>query len=286
MTSTHSQRLARICDYIQQNLDEAMSTTMLCERAAFSPFHFHRVFQARLGVSVTQYIQLTRLKRASYRLAFEANKRVIDIAMEAKFESPEAFARAFKRITGQTPSSFRAQPNWPHWHSIFDLPLIPTIGGTEMTVRIVEFPTTDIAFARHQGPAEKVLETAGKFIAWRKTTGLSPVETSKTFGIPYSDPKTTPAEDFIWDVGGSISGDVPENPYHVRKGQIPGGRCAVLRHHGSHDTLEKTVYYLYRDWLSQVDESLRDAPCFFHYINLIHEVDECDLLTDVYLPLQ
>jgi AraC-like DNA-binding protein len=36
------------------------------------------------------------LKRASFRLAFEDDKRVIDIALEAGFESPEAFSRAFR----------------------------------------------------------------------------------------------------------------------------------------------------------------------------------------------
>lgn len=155
-----------------------------------------------------------------------------------------------------------------------------------MPVRIIQFPDTPIAFARHKGCPQKVFETAAQFITWRKNTGLSPIATSKTFGIPYSDPKTTPTEDFVWDVGGSITGDVPVNNYGVEKGHIPGGRCAVIRHEGSHSTLERSVYYLYRDWLSTTNESLRDYPCFFQYLNFAHEVDECDLLTEVYLPLK
>ena len=29
-----------------------------------------------------------------------------------------------------------------------------------------------------------------------------------------------------------------------------------------------------------------DFPCFFRYVNLIHEVDECELLTEIYLPIK
>lgn len=285
MNARHNKRLARVCDYIQHNLDEALNPATLCELAALSRFHFHRVFQANLGMSISQYIQLARLKRASLRLAFEADKRVLDIALEAGFESPEAFARAFKRTMGLAPSAFRSQPTWPQWHTVFDMPTISQ-GEPSMTVRTIQFHETPIAFVRHKGSPQKVLETAATFIAWRKATGLSPVRTSKTFGIPYSDPKTTPAEDFTWDVGGSITGDVPSNNFGVEKGIIPGGRCAVIQHKGSHSTLDHCVYYLYRDWLSTTNETLRDYPCFFQYINFAHEVDECDLLTEVYLPLK
>jgi AraC-like DNA-binding protein len=65
------------------------------------------------------------LKRASYRLAFEGDKRVIDIALEAGFESPEAFSRAFKRTFDQSPSEFRAEPKWPEWHMRFQFHVKP-----------------------------------------------------------------------------------------------------------------------------------------------------------------
>lgn len=68
----------------------------------------------------------------------------------------------------------------------------------------------------------------------------------------------------------------------VKNGEIPGGRCAVIRHKGSHDNLDESIYGVYREWLPESGEEIRDYPCFFHYINLIHEVDECDLLTDIF----
>jgi AraC family transcriptional regulator len=43
---------------------------------------------------------------------------------------------------------------------------------------------------------------------------------------------------------------------------------------------------LYRDWLPESGEELRDFPLFFHYHNFVHEVAEHELLTDIYLPLK
>jgi AraC family transcriptional regulator len=234
---------------------------------------------------VTRYIQLARLKRASYRLAFENEKRVIDIALEAGFESPEAFARAFKRTFDQSPSEFRGEPNWPEWHLRFQFQPKP-YGAIPMNVNIIQFETTKVALLEHLGAPEKVLEAAGKFIAWRKATGLSPVKTSKTFGIPYSDPKTTEPEKFRWDVCGTIDTDIPANDYGVKNGIIPGGKCAVVRHKGSHSNLDTSIYAFYREWLPNSGEEIRDYPCFFHYVNFIYEVDECDLITDIYFPLK
>ena len=116
---------------------------------------------------MTRFIQLARLKRASFRLAFEPEKRVIDIALEAGFESPEAFSRAFKRTFDQSPSQFRAKPQWPQWHRRFDFHNQP-YGDKTMNVEIVNFETTKVALLEYLGPPDKVLETAGKFIAWRK----------------------------------------------------------------------------------------------------------------------
>jgi len=285
LANNSAERISRACEYINHNLDEELVLDNICEVAALSKYHFHRMFSAQIGMSLAKFVLLARLKRASFRLAFQSEKRIIDIAFEAGFESSEAFSRAYKRTFLQSPSDFRAQPNWQHWKSCFEYRLSP-IREINMQVKIVDFAATKVALLEHLGPADKVLETAGKFINWRKETGLSPVKTSKTFGIGYSDPKTTEPEKFRWDVCGSITGDVPENSYGVKLGEIPAGRCAVIRHIGSHAQLDQSIYYFCQQWLPNSDEEVRDYPCFFHYINLMFEVDECDLITDIYFPLK
>ena len=59
------QRISLVCDYINQHLDDELTVSLLSDVAALSKFHFHRVFVAFMGVNVSKYILLARLKRAS-----------------------------------------------------------------------------------------------------------------------------------------------------------------------------------------------------------------------------
>ena len=155
-----------------------------------------------------------------------------------------------------------------------------------MEVNIINFNETRVALLEHRGAPALINESAMKFIEWRKQTGLSPVKTSKTFGIAYDDPEQTEPEAFRFDICGSVSSEIAENPQGVKNGVIPAGRCAVVRHLGSHDRIGESAYYLYREWLPGSDEELRDFPLFFHYLNLLPETAEADLVTDIYLPLK
>jgi len=285
MKNTKIERIHRVCDYIHQHLDDELSLNILSDVACYSKFHFHRLFIAHVGVSVVKFAQFARFKRAAYRLAFETEKRVTDIALEAGFETSEAFYRAFKRTFNISPSQFRNEPNWPYFNAQFNFQ-VPNLKVKNMKVEIVEFSPQTVAMLTHIGPVNNLLNTAAQFIAWRKETKRSPVKTSKTFGIAYNDPAVTEEGKFKFGFAGSIDKPIAENKYGVVNGKIPGGRCAVIRHFGSHDKIGDTVYYLYTQWLAQSNEEVREFPCFFHYLNLIHEVDECDLITDIYLPIK
>ena len=80
--------------------------------AGFSKFHFHRQFSKLLGIGVYKYVQLVRLKRAAYQLAFRNQERIIDIALASGYESHEAFSRAFKKIVGTKPAIAKLEEMW------------------------------------------------------------------------------------------------------------------------------------------------------------------------------
>lgn len=280
----YAQRFERVFEYIEQHLDEPMNVEQLGGVAYFSKFHFHRQFSEYTGLGVAAYVRILRLRRASYRLVFSRQERITDIALDAGFESPEAFSRAFKQAFGQSPSQFRKSPLWQPWSERFRLP--PRERREKMDVKIVDFAETQVAVLAHRGSPQKVNDSALVFIEWRKQSGLSPVKTSRTFGVAYDDPERTDPERFRFDICGEVSGPVPENPQGVVTGVIPGGRCALVRHLGSHDRIGDSVYPLYRQWLPESGEELRDFPLFFQYLNLFPEVAEHELVTDIYLPLK
>ena len=281
----HEERIKRVCDYINNHLDEDMSLEKLSIVAICSKYHFHRIFKSFMGLSTIQFVLLARMKRASFRLAFEPEKSIIDIAYEANFESPEAFSRAFRRIFKQSPSQFRNNPEWQSWHSKYESGP-PIVGENIVDIKVINFEEKKVVLIEHKGDPKLVFDTTAKFIAWRKETGLSPIKKSDTFGIPYNDPNDTPSAEYRFDICGTHNGEVPDNQYGAKSGVIPSGRCAVAQHKGSHDKISDTVYYLYQTWLPDSGEELRDFPCFFHYLNFVHEVDECELVTDIYLPIK
>lgn len=283
-SSQYAARFNKLFDHIDRNLDAKLSVDDLSEIVNFSKFHFQRQFSDYCGITIGRYIQLMRLRRASYRLVFNKLDRIIDIALDSGFESPEAFARAFKAAFGQTPSDFRKAPAWKPWSERFQFP--DRERKQTMDVKIVTFAETKVAAIEHRGPTSGIPDSAAIFIDWRKSTSLSPIATSRTFGIAYDNPDTTEPEKFRFDICGEVKTAIPSNPQGVINKVIPGGRCAVVRHVGPHDTIGDTIYPLYRDWLPQSGEELRDFPLFFHYLNLIPDTPECDLMTDVYLPLR
>ena len=282
--SAYAEKFNRVFDYIDRHLGEELSVERLSQVANFSKFHFHRQFSEYAGITVFRYIRLMRLKRASYRLVFSEQARIIDIALEAGFENPESFSRAFKNAFGQTPSQFRTSPAWQPWNEQYRIPASER--KPVMEIEIVDFETTAVAALEHRGAPERVNDSARLFIEWRKASRLSPVKTSKTFGIAYDNPETTEPEKFRFDICGSVTAAVPVNPQGVMNKVIPAGRCAVVRHFGSHDKMGENIYYLYREWLPESGEELRDFPLFFHYLNLMPETPEHELVTDIYLPLK
>jgi len=282
--SNYKRRFDRVFDYIDRHLDEELNVELLSRVANFSKFHFHRQFAVYTGINVFRYIQLMRLRHASYQLVFEEQRRITDIALESGFENPESFSRTFKKTFGQTPSQFRKRPAWQPWTERYQF--TKRERSVEMNVEIVEFEETLVAVLEHRGNPSLINDSAKRFIEWRKSTGLSPVKSSDTFGIAYDDPNTTEASQFRFDICGEVYESVPKNPHGVINKVIPGGRCARVRHHGSHERIGECAYYLYRDWLPESGEELRDFPIFFHYLNLIPETPEHKLVTDVYLPLK
>jgi AraC family transcriptional regulator len=154
-----------------------------------------------------------------------------------------------------------------------------------MDVKLVMTDVVCVAVVEHRGDPARIEDSVLRMIEWRKASGLSPVSSSQTYGIAYDNPESTAPADFRFDICASVSAPVPANPQGVTSKTLPGGRCAVLRHVGSHARIGESVRYLLQQWLPGSGERLRDFPVYFHYLNLNVDTAECELLTDVYLPL-
>ena len=84
----YTKRFNAVLAYIQANLEGDLSVNTLSRVANFSAFHFHRQFTAFVGVPVSRYVQLMRLRRAAHSLATAADYSVLEAALSAGFDSP------------------------------------------------------------------------------------------------------------------------------------------------------------------------------------------------------
>ena len=101
--------LAEVLAYIEAHRDEPMTLAELASVAGFSPYHFSRLFTARFGESVMDYVRTVRLQAASSRLVGDNPPSLIDLAFDCGFESQEAFTRAFRRAYGVPPGQYQRQ---------------------------------------------------------------------------------------------------------------------------------------------------------------------------------
>ncbi|MEG3146864.1 AraC family transcriptional regulator [Sphingomonas sp. RT2P30] len=282
-------RMQRVLDHIDRHLDDDLDLDMVSGIAAFSKFHFHRQFSATFGLSLHRYVQLARMKRASYRLAYSDAQRVTEIAMDAGYDAPDAFARAFRQRFGQSPSSFRSSPDWAPWHAAFE-PLDDarsrlmqkTFTPDDVTIRDV--PPTPVAIMEHRGDPATLGATIQRFIVWRRAAGLHPSK-SPTFTVWRSERRPAAPDDFSLDLCVGTDRPIAAADETVSAGEIPGGRCAVLRVVGNTDNLEPAALYLYRDWLPASGEEARDFPLYCQRLAMFPEVAEHETVAEVFLPL-
>jgi AraC family transcriptional regulator len=232
------------------------------------------------------------MKRASWRLAFRDAERVVDIALAAGYETPEAFAKAFKRATSQTSTDFRREPRWQGWleklepvHEARQRIMPPKYRIED--VSIIDFPATRVAVLEHRGDPATIGDSIRRFIAWRRMHHLPP-RVSNTFNILYDDPATTPPAAFRLDLCAGVPDQRAIEPGEqgIIERTLPAGRCALLRHKGSDDGIGAALLFLYAEWLPQSAEEPREHPPFLRRISYFPDVGENEAVTEAYLPLR
>ena len=99
-------QITRARRYIEEQHKENISLAAVARRAGMSRFSFCKVFKRVTGLNFTHYRCRIRVEKAK-NLLLNLNYRVSEIAFESGFQSVTEFNRAFKRIAGESPTSYR-----------------------------------------------------------------------------------------------------------------------------------------------------------------------------------
>lgn len=98
--------IRKTIEYIEEHLLYENCAVDVMRQVNISPMLFQKGFQVLTGYTTTVYIRNRRLYLAALELQ-NTDKRVIDIALEYGYETPESFTKAFTRFHGANPTQVR-----------------------------------------------------------------------------------------------------------------------------------------------------------------------------------
>jgi AraC family transcriptional regulator len=98
--------LLRAVERLRSDSDADVSLAALAADAGLSRFHFCRAFKESTGLSPHAWLRQHRLEQAMTMLR-DTDASVVSVAMALGYASQTAFAAAFRRLTGETPSDWR-----------------------------------------------------------------------------------------------------------------------------------------------------------------------------------
>ena len=156
----YRERIVRTLVYLQQHLDDPLDLEQVAGVAAFSPFHFHRIFRGLVGETLREHTRRLRLERAAGCLK-RNDRPVTEVALQAGFETHESFTRAFGDMFGVPPSAYRAahkpapdSASDTHYEDVerYHAPTYSELPPVE----VKELPPVRMIFLRHVGPYDQV----------------------------------------------------------------------------------------------------------------------------------
>lgn len=100
--------------FIDANYAEDLSLAAVARAARMSTFYFCKQFKKATGLSFTEYLGRVRVEKAKEQL-LKPHARVSEIAYEVGFQSLTHFNRVFKKLSGKSPTIYRANLPFAHF---------------------------------------------------------------------------------------------------------------------------------------------------------------------------
>lgn len=104
--SVESPVVTKARQYIATHLGSELSLPEVARAVNMSAYYFCKLFKRALGFTFTSYVSRSRVEHTK-QLLLNPHTRVSEAAFEAGFQSLSQFNRAFRRITGESPTTYR-----------------------------------------------------------------------------------------------------------------------------------------------------------------------------------
>jgi AraC-like DNA-binding protein len=97
----------RARNFIDEHFEEELSLPRVAKAVSISGNHLSEKFKRVTGVNFVEYVARTRFEKAR-GLLHDSNLRVSEIAFAVGFQSLSQFNRVFKKLSGKSPTEYRA----------------------------------------------------------------------------------------------------------------------------------------------------------------------------------
>jgi AraC family transcriptional regulator len=278
MPTDTERRMLRVIDHIHDNPAGDLSLDALADVAAFSRFHWHRVYRAVTGETAAQTVRRMRLHHAAVALT-QGTESVARIAQAVGYANVSTLTRAFSDAYGMPPQAFRARGELRPFP-----PNQPVKGPLMYPVSIRTDAARRLAAVPHQGAYHDINRAFEKLFATIVARGQIK-DTGLMVGVYYDDPSVTPLADLRSHAGAIVGDDVPLAA-PLEDVRLPAGRHAVLTFTGPYAGLPAAYDQLYGNWLPASGEAPADTPPFEVYLNSPMDTPQDRLMTEICMPLK
>ena len=267
-------RVDRAARLLAERLDDPLDADALARAVGVSRFHFQRIYRAATGETLLETLVRLRASRALELLA--SGVSVTEVAGAVGYETPQAFARAFRQWTGMSPSAGRGQAE--RLLANFRRPLPPEPKPVQVEITsIAPLRLTVVRTRRPFGPLNDVYEGLFEAIAMQERLE----EVVGIYGIPENDPLSDP-QAMEHHIAGVCLGAATLDGYETMN--VDAATALRLRHTGAFEQIDAASVDLYR-YVIEHDLALQDVPPLHHHLDDPEEVPEARLRTDLYLKL-
>ncbi|HWJ79607.1 MULTISPECIES: helix-turn-helix domain-containing protein [Bacillaceae] len=102
----YSKTITTCKDYIYKHIYDDISHNDIANKAELSPKYLSVLFKKEVGITVSEYIQQTKIEEAK-KLLIHSKTPISVICTMLNFNDQSYFTKVFKKVTGVTPKSYR-----------------------------------------------------------------------------------------------------------------------------------------------------------------------------------
>ncbi|WNS44672.1 AraC family transcriptional regulator [Paenibacillus sp. MMS20-IR301] len=276
--------------YIEEQLEAEVDMKEAARLALCSEYHFTRMFSFLAGIPLSEYIRRRRLTLAAFKLQ-GSRQRIIDIALDAGYSSPDAFTKAFQQMHGVTPSEARSAgtPLKAFPRMTFQLTIR---GGNEMNYRMEEKAAFSIIGLKKRVPIQFNGVNPEIAAMWQSLTleiitelkGLSNMNPAGMISasVNFSEGRMAEQGELDHYIGVATTLDCP--PVYARL-EVPASTWAVFEAVGPFpDTLQNIWGRIYAEWFPSSRYEQVEGPEILW--NESKDMAAPDYRSEIWIPVQ